>query len=80
MPQEKARCKENEEEMILSRIEKSLESRMFGNLHVRFGVGGGVQLPALHHFRLFWRTFIFTMFWTNGLNNKSNLLCEGSAD
>ena len=22
---------------------------MLGNLHVRFGVGGGVQLPALHH-------------------------------
>ena len=22
---------------------------MLGNLHVRFGVGGGVQIPALHH-------------------------------
>ena len=22
---------------------------MLGNLHVRFGVGGGVQFPALHH-------------------------------
>ena len=30
-------------------IKKSLESRMLGNSHVRFGVGGGVQLPALHH-------------------------------
>ena len=27
----------------------SLESRMLGNLHVRFGVGAGVQLPRLHH-------------------------------
>jgi hypothetical protein len=35
--------------MILSTVKKSLESRMLGNLHVRFGVGGGVQLPALHH-------------------------------
>jgi len=26
-----------------------LESRMLGNLHVRFGVGVGVQLPGLHH-------------------------------
>ena len=27
----------------------SLESRMQGNLHVRFGVGAGVQFPGLHH-------------------------------
>ena len=27
----------------------SLESRMLGNLHVRFGVGAGVQLPRPHH-------------------------------
>jgi hypothetical protein len=27
----------------------SLESRMLGNLHVRFGVGAGVKLPRLHH-------------------------------
>jgi len=33
-------------------VKKNLESRMFGNLHVRFGVGGGVQFPALHHVRL----------------------------
>jgi len=26
-----------------------LESRMQGNLHVRFGVGAGVQTPGLHH-------------------------------
>ena len=26
-----------------------LESRVLGNLHARFGVGGGVKLPALHH-------------------------------
>ncbi len=32
-----------------SRVEKHLESRMLGNLHVRFGVGAGVQLPRLHH-------------------------------
>ena len=36
-------------EMILYTIKKNLESRMLGNLHVRFGVGGGVQFPALHH-------------------------------
>ena len=35
--------------MILYTIKKSLESRMLGKLHVRFGGGGGVQLPALHH-------------------------------
>ncbi|MCL2640589.1 MAG: hypothetical protein FWD53_07085 [Phycisphaerales bacterium] len=27
-----------------------LESRMQGNLHVRFGVGAGVKSPGLHHF------------------------------
>ncbi len=27
----------------------SLESRMLGNLHVRFGVGAGVKLPRPHH-------------------------------
>ena len=27
----------------------SLESRMLGNLHVRFGVGAGVRLPGPHH-------------------------------
>ena len=30
-------------------IKKHLESRMLGNLHVRFGVGVGVQSPGLHH-------------------------------
>ena len=32
-----------------SEIKKCLESRMLGNLHVRFGIGGRVQFPALHH-------------------------------
>ncbi len=32
-----------------SEIKKHLESRMLGNLHVRFGIGGRVQFPALHH-------------------------------
>ena len=27
----------------------SLESRMLGNSHVRFGVGAGVRFPGLHH-------------------------------
>ena len=27
----------------------SLESRMFGNLQVRFGVGAGVKFPGPHH-------------------------------
>ena len=31
------------------RVQNHLESRMLGNLHVRFGVGVGVQLPGLHH-------------------------------
>ena len=35
--------------MTLHTVERNLESRMLGNLRVRFGVGGGVQLPALHH-------------------------------
>ena len=26
-----------------------LESRMLGNLHVRFGVGVGMKSPGLHH-------------------------------
>jgi hypothetical protein len=30
-------------------IKKHLESRMLGNLQVRFGVGVGVQSPDLHH-------------------------------
>jgi len=34
---------------------KRLESRMLGNLHVRFGVGVGVQSPGLHHVRLMYR-------------------------
>ncbi len=24
---------------------------MLGNLHVRFGVGAGVELPGLHHYK-----------------------------
>jgi hypothetical protein len=28
-----------------------LESRMLGNLHVRFGVGAEVELPGLHHLK-----------------------------
>ena len=35
-----------------SSAEKHLESRMLGNLHVRFGVGGGAKLPALHHVKV----------------------------
>ncbi len=30
-------------------IEKLLESRMRGNMHVRFGVGAGVRFPGPHH-------------------------------
>ena len=33
----------------LQAVEKHLESRMLGTLHVRFGVGAGVKLPRLHH-------------------------------
>ena len=32
-----------------SRVKKRLESRMLGNLHVRFGVGVKVELLGLHH-------------------------------
>jgi hypothetical protein len=35
-----------------AREENCLESRMLGNLHVRFGVGAGVKFPGLHHVRL----------------------------
>jgi hypothetical protein len=31
--------------------EKHLESRMLGNLHVRFGVGVRVRILGLHHVR-----------------------------
>lgn len=33
-------------------VKKYLESRMLRKLHVRFGVGVGVQAPDLHHVRL----------------------------
>ena len=50
MPQEKARFEKSEDnKMKLPKIKKCLESRMLGNLHVRFGVGVGVQIPGLHH-------------------------------
>jgi len=32
--------------------EKHLESRMLGNLHVRFGVGARVRFPGLHHVKV----------------------------
>ena len=32
-----------------SNVKKRLESRMQGNLHVRFGVGVKVELLGLHH-------------------------------
>jgi len=34
---------------VLSDAKNHLESRMLGNLHVRFGVGVGMQSPGLHH-------------------------------
>jgi len=34
-----------------SEAKRYLESRMLGNLHVRFGVGAGVKTPGLHHNR-----------------------------
>ena len=34
-----------------SEAKRYLESRMLGNLHVRFGVGAGVKTPGLHHHR-----------------------------
>lgn len=33
-------------------VKKHLESRMLGNLQVRFGVGAGGQFPGPHHFGL----------------------------
>jgi len=35
-----------------SETKRYLESRMLGNLHVRFGVGVGVQSPGLHHVKV----------------------------
>jgi DNA modification methylase len=35
--------------MMQSEAKKHLESRMLGNLHVRFGVGVRVRFPGLHH-------------------------------
>lgn len=40
-----------------SEAKNRLESRMLGNLHVRFGVGVGMQTPGLHHF-IQWRCFV----------------------
>lgn len=34
---------------MLNNAKKRLESRMLGNLQVRFGVGVGVQFPGLHY-------------------------------
>ena len=33
----------------LWRVKKHMESRMLGNLHVRFGVGVEVEFLGLHH-------------------------------
>ena len=41
LPQEKNLCGKE--------LKKHLESRMLGNLHVRFGVGARVRFPGLHH-------------------------------
>jgi len=38
--------------MVRSNAKNHLESRMRGNVHVRFGVGAGVQPPGLHHVRV----------------------------
>lgn len=40
-----------------SEAKNSLESRMLGNLHVRFGVGVGMRTPGLHHYKQ-WRCFV----------------------
>jgi len=40
---------------VQSEAKKYLESRMLGNLHVRFGVGVRAQIPGLHHVRLMYR-------------------------
>ncbi|MCG8523976.1 MAG: hypothetical protein MI744_17370, partial [Pseudomonadales bacterium] len=37
---------------LRSKAKKHLESRMLGNLHVRFGVGVRVQTPDLHHVKV----------------------------
>ncbi len=34
---------------MLDQVKKRMESRMLGNLHVRFGVGVEVELLGLHH-------------------------------
>jgi len=37
---------------VRSEAKNRLESRMLGNVHVRFGVGVGMQTPGLHHVRV----------------------------
>jgi len=34
---------------VREQVKKRMESRMLGNLHVRFGVGVEVELLGLHH-------------------------------
>ena len=51
-------------------VKKHLESRMLGNLHVRFGVGAGVELPGLHHYEFLTRPACFKKrmaVWDNAL-------------
>ena len=38
----------------LCKVTRYLESRMLGNLHVRFGVGARVRFPGLHHMDSSW--------------------------
>jgi hypothetical protein len=68
MSQGKTRIKESEETMTLLIIKRYLESRMLGNLHVRFGVGVRVQFPGLHHkgynhALTYWRQLIDAIRW-----------------
>jgi DNA modification methylase len=37
---------------VRSEAKNRLESRMLGNVHVRFGVGVGMQTPGLHHVKV----------------------------
>jgi hypothetical protein len=37
---------------LWEQAKKHLESRMLGNLHVRFGVGARVRIPGLHHVKV----------------------------
>ena len=52
-------------------VKKHLESRMLGNLHVRVGVGAGVELPGPHHYEFSGRNDCVINGWFDDTTRRS---------